>query len=158
MKFLQKNTYKNTVLKESQIAAMEEFLDNIKVLVNVMGYKVLEPLRHDSSQQHDRNENFLYLKTGTADAVGEITSEGFVVLKGSRINEKTSEKSLSKGMKAIREKHIASGLVNEEHITTDDILFSSSSATADFVTGYSVSGPAVWKNIKGKSLREIESE
>lgn len=60
---------------------MEEFLDNIKVLVNVMGYKVLEPLRHDSSQQHDRNENLLYLKTGTADAVGEITSEGFVVLK-----------------------------------------------------------------------------
>lgn len=152
MKFLQKNTYKNTVLKESQIAAMEEFLDNIKVLVNVMGYKVLEPLRHD------RNENLLYLKTGTADAVGEITSEGFVVLKGSRINEKTSEKSLSKGMKAIREKHIASRLVNEEHITTEDILFSSSSATADFVTGYSVSGPAVWKNIKGKSLREIESE
>ena len=40
MKFLQKNTYKNTVLKESQIAAMEEFLDNIKVRVNVMGYKV----------------------------------------------------------------------------------------------------------------------
>lgn len=110
-----------------------------------MGYKVLEPLRHDSSQQHDRNENLLYLRTGTADAVGEITSEGFVVLKGSRINEKTSEKSLSKGMKAIREKHIASGLVNEEHITTEDILFSSSSAAADFVTGYSVSGPAVWK-------------
>ena len=155
---LTKNTYKNTVLKESQIAAMEEFLDNIKVLVNAMGYKVLEPLRHDSSQQHDRNENLLYLKTGTADAVGEITSEGFVVLKGSKINEKTFGKSLSKGMKSIREKHIASGLVNEEHITTEDILFSSSSAAADFVTGYSVSGPAVWKNIKGQSLREIESE
>lgn len=81
-----------------------------------------------------------------------------VVLKGSEINENTSGKSLSKGMKAIREKHIASELVNEEHITTEDILFSSSSAAADFVTGYSVSGPAVWKNIKGKSLREIESE
>ena len=53
----------------------KSFLDNIKVLVNAMGYKVLEPLRHDSSQQHDRNENLLYLKTGTADAVGDITSE-----------------------------------------------------------------------------------
>lgn len=155
---LTKNTYKNTVLKESQIAAMEEFLDNIKVLVNAMGYKVLEPLRHDSSHQHDRNEKLLYLKTGAADAVGEITSEGFVVLKGSRINEKTSEKSLSKGMKALREKYIALGLVDEELITTEDILFSSSSAAADFVTGYSVSGPANWKNIKGKTLREIESE
>lgn len=36
-------------------------------------------------------------------------------------------------MKAIREKHIASGPVNEEHITTEDILFSSSSATADLI-------------------------
>jgi hypothetical protein len=40
---------------------------------------------------------------------------------------------------------------------TVDILFSSSSAAADFVTGYSVSGPAMWKNAVGKPLKEIES-
>lgn len=27
---LTKNTYKNTVLKESQVASMEEFVDNVK--------------------------------------------------------------------------------------------------------------------------------
>ncbi len=46
---LTKNTYKNTVLKESQVTVMEEFLDNIKVLINALGYKVLEPLRQVSS-------------------------------------------------------------------------------------------------------------
>lgn len=39
-----KNTYKNTVMKESQIAVMEEFVDNIKTLISALGYKVLEPL------------------------------------------------------------------------------------------------------------------
>lgn len=95
---LTKNTYKNTVLKESQVAAMEEFLDNIKVLINALGYKVLEPLRQVGSSDKEQEENLLYLKAGAADAVGAVTAEGFVVLAGAKINEKTSEKSLSKGM------------------------------------------------------------
>ena len=41
---LTKNTYKNTVMKESQIAVMEEFVDNVKPLISALGYKVLEPL------------------------------------------------------------------------------------------------------------------
>lgn len=155
---LTKNTYKNTILKESQIAAMEEFLDNIKVLVNALGYKVLEPLRQVNSTDKDQEENLLYLKTGAADAVGAVTAEGFVVLAGARINEKTSEKSLSKGMRKLRKKHFDAGHVGPDLVTTEDILFSSSSAAADFVTGYSVSGPANWKDKNGKTLKEIEAE
>ncbi|MDY5701412.1 MAG: DUF4357 domain-containing protein, partial [Lachnospiraceae bacterium] len=34
----------------------------------------------------------------------------------------------------------------------------SSSAAADFVTGYSVSGPANWKNKNGVTLKELESK
>ena len=41
---LTKNTYKNTVLKEAQIATMEEFIDNVKILINTLGYKVLVPV------------------------------------------------------------------------------------------------------------------
>ena len=41
---LTKNTYKNTVMKESQIASMEEFIDNVKIIINTLGYKVLEPV------------------------------------------------------------------------------------------------------------------
>lgn len=59
---LTKNTYKNTVLKESQIAAMEEFLDNIKVLVNAMGYKVLEPLRHAVRNSMTETKIFFILR------------------------------------------------------------------------------------------------
>ena len=42
-KVLTKNTYGKTVMKESQTAAMEEFIDNLKVLINALGYKVHEP-------------------------------------------------------------------------------------------------------------------
>ena len=48
--------------------------------------------------------------------------------------------------------------VNEKFVTTEDILFSSSSAAADFVTGYSISGPMNWKDKNGNTLKEIESE
>lgn len=154
---LTKNTYKNTVLKESQVAAMEEFLDDIKVLINALGYKVLEPLRQVGSSDKEQEENLLYLKAGSADAVGAVTAEGFVVLAGAKINEKTSEKSLSKGMVKLRKKHFDTGHVGADLVTTEDILFSSSSAAADFVTGYSVSGPATWKDKNGKTLKEIES-
>ena len=41
--------------------------------------------------------------------------------------------------------------------TTEDILFSSSSAAADFILGYSVSGPQTWKTKDGRSLKDIEN-
>lgn len=153
---LTKNTYKNTVLKESQMAAMDEFIDNIKILINALGYKVLEPLVKKNEEGSDNDTDTLYINIGNASAAGEITSEGFVVLEGAKINEKTSEKTLSKGMVKLRIKHMESNRV-KELTTTEDILFSSSSAAADFVLGYSVSGPATWKDEKGRSLKEIEA-
>ena len=56
----------------------------------------------------------------------------------------------------MRKKYIESELV-EDYTTTDDIVFSSPSAAADFVFGYSVSGPAQWKNAAGISLKELEA-
>ena len=150
---LTKNTYKNTVLKESQIAAMDEFVDNIKILINVIGFKVLEPLV--KKEEGAKTEKY-YINSGKVYAEGQITSEGFVVLKGARINEKTSEGSLHKGMIKLRNKLMKSDRVNNL-ITTEDILFSSSSAAADFVLGYSVSGPATWKDLEGQSLKELEA-
>lgn len=100
-------------------------------------------------------EQDLFITSGSASASGRVTSEGFVVFKGSVVNSKTSAKSLGSSMTKMREKLFAEGKV-ENLITTEDILFSSSSAAADFVVGYSVSGPRTWKTKEGKSLKEIE--
>lgn len=152
---LTKNTYRNTVMKESQIAVMEEFVDNVKTLINALGYKVLEPVRQVDSDAATADDELLYIATGGATATGSVTSEGFVVLKGATVNEKVSVKSLSAGMVKMREKYLKEGKV-ENLVTMEDLLFSSSSAAADFVLGYSVSGPRTWKTKDGRSLKEIE--
>lgn len=153
---LTKNTYKNTVMKESQAAAMEEFIDNVKILINALGYKVLEPLLHsEATDSAVVDDVLLYISKGIAVATGKVTSEGFVVLKGATINEKMSVKSLGSGVVKLREKYLADGKV-ENLTTTEDILFSSSSAAADFILGYSVSGPKTWTDKTGRSLKEIE--
>lgn len=153
---LTKNTYRNTVMKESQIAVMEEFVDNVKILINALGYKVLEPFVQVDSSTTTVDNEVLYITSGSVNATGKVTSEGFVVFAGATLNEKTSVKSLSAGMQKQRQKLLDSPKV-DGLVTTEDILFSSSSAAADFILGYSVSGPRSWKNKEGKTLKEIES-
>lgn len=153
---LTKNTYRNTVMKESQIAVMEEFIDNVKVLINVLGYKVLEPVLLVDPHTSITEDGLLYITVGNVSAAGRVTAEGFVVLKGAVINEKVSVKSVNAGIIKLRERYFKEGKV-QELATTEDLLFSSSSAAADFVLGYSVSGPRTWKTKDGRSLKEIES-
>lgn len=153
---LTKNTYRNTVMKESQVAVMEEFVDNVKILINALGYKVLEPFVQVNSSTATFDDEKLYITSGSVSATGKVTSEGFVVFAGTILNEKMSVKSLSAGMQKQRQKLLDSSKV-DGLVTTEDILFSSSSAAADFILGYSVSGPKTWKNKEGKTLKEIES-
>lgn len=153
---LTKNTYRNTVMKESQVAVMEEFVDNVKILINALGYKVLEPFAQKDSSTTTVDDELLYITSGSVNATGKVTAEGFVIFAGATLNEKTSVKSLNVGMQKQRQKLLDSSKV-DDLVTTEDILFSSSSAAADFILGYSVSGPKTWKNKEGKTLKEIES-
>ena len=93
---LTKNTYRNTVMKESQIAVMEEFIDNVRILISVLGYKVLEPvnkpavIEENDGNEIEKDEIKLHLERtvkgiGKIEADGIRTSEGFVVLNWSHI-------------------------------------------------------------------------
>lgn len=154
---LTKNTYRNTVMKELQIAVMEEFVDNVKVLINALGYKVLEPFAQVDSSPATVDDELLYITSGSVNATGKVTAEGFVVFAGATLNDKMSVKSLSAGMQKQRKKLFDSSKVNNL-VTTEDILFSSSSAAADFILGYSVSGPKTWKTKDGRTLKELEDK
>lgn len=154
---LTKNTYKNTVMKESQVAVMEEFIDNVKILVNTLGYKVLEPLVQNNSSNSTVDDEMLFISSGSVNAKGRVTTEGFVVYEGSTLDSKGSVNSLSNGMKNLRQKLIESDKV-QNHVIKENILFSSSSAAASFVLGYSVSGPQRWKTKDGKTLKELEDK
>lgn len=152
---LTKNTYRNTVMKESQIAVMEEFVDNVKILINALGYKVLEPFAQVDSSNSMANDELLFVRSGAVNATGKVTSEGFVVFAGATVNEKIYP-SLSTGLQKQRQKLLESLKLNNL-TTTEDILFSSASAAAAFIFGYSVSGPGTWKTKDGRTLKEIEA-
>lgn len=154
---LTKNTYRNTVMKESQIAVMEEFVDNVKILINALGYKVLETFAQVGQSNDKVDDKLLYITSGSVNATGKVTAEGFVVFAGATLNEKMSVRSLSAGMQKQRQKLFDSSKVNNL-VTTEDILFSSSSAAADFILGYSVSGPKTWKTKDGRTLKELEDK
>lgn len=155
---LTKNTYGKTVMKESQIAAMEEFIDNVKILINALGYKVLEPKTDiQRTAECSSDDKLLYLNVGNTNAKGVITSEGFVLLAGSDIKEKVAEKSVSKGVLELRNRYFEAGKI-KDFKTTEDLIISSSSYAASFVLGNSVSGPQLWKNKEGVTLKEIEEK
>ena len=159
---LTKNTYRNTVMKESQIAAMEEFIENVKVLLGALGFKVLEPLdkpdksKNDRSDKEQNKELKLHLErtikdVGKIEADGIRTSEGFVVLQGSHVSP-IDDDTISTSLKEQRKKaNIESGILKE------DILFSSPSYAAMFVIGKSANGLTSWETSDGRSLKDIEN-
>lgn len=139
-------------LSKADIAELEEFMYNARLIVNILGFRAFEPLL-ESSEKNDIET--LSLSVAGIYASGRVTSEGFVVLAGSSIC-KNPAPSMIKTL-ARRAQLTKEGKIDENNKLEEDILFSSPSAAASFVLGYSVSGPATWKNYQGKTLGVIES-
>lgn len=145
-------------ISESDRAEMEEFIENIKMLVNTLGHKVFDDKREFKKKQ---KQELFYIKSARgADAIGEQTSEGFVVLKSSKaadsvVNSMTSN-FVNQRQKLINEAILVS---KESYFEfTDDFIFSSPSTAAAIVMGRNANGLTEWKNKDGKTLKEIESE
>ncbi|MBR5504574.1 MAG: GIY-YIG nuclease family protein [Methanobrevibacter sp.] len=159
---LTKTTGTNGVISESDEAIMEEFIENSKITINTLGYKVLQPLvskklknKEDKPDDENKESEKLYLKI--KDAYGEAiqSSEGFVLLEGAKISPETV-KSTPKVVIELREKYKKEGWI-ENNFTNTDLVFNSPTQAADFVSGSNVSGPKHWKNKEGKSLNELDS-
>lgn len=146
------NTPTKTSMSEADTAELEEFMHNARLIVNILGVKAFEPLV-ESSNKNDIET--LSLSVAGINASGQVTSEGFVVFAGSSIC-KNPAPSMIKTL-ARRAQLTKEGKIDENNKLEEDILFSSPSAAASFVLGYSVSGPATWKNYQGKTLGVIES-
>lgn len=71
-----------SAISEPDRAEMEEFIENIKMLVNTLGHKVFDEKREFKVKQ--KQETFFIKATRGADGQGEPTSDGFVVFKASK--------------------------------------------------------------------------
>lgn len=157
---------KNTVIptqssiSESDRAEMEEFLENIKLLVPTLGHRLFEEKREVKSKPKQQQETFRLTAARGADALGEPTSEGFVVFKGSKIATSTVS-SFPPSMLKLRQGLIDKDLIipNGEALElADDYVFGSPSTAAAIVMGRTANGLVEWKLSNGRTLKGYESE
>lgn len=134
-------------ITEAEQAEMEEFLYNIRMINNVLGHKILEPvISDDEAVEAERSNEVLYITAARgADAKGMQTNEGFVVLKGSHIADSVT-KSCPKNVRDLRDRLKNDGTINEEWEFTDNKVFSSPSTAAGVVMGRSANGLTEWRN------------
>lgn len=144
-------------ISESDRAEMEEFIENIKMLVNTLGHKVFDEKREIKKKQIT---DVFYIKTARgAEAIGELTSDGFVVYKGSKATSSITT-SMSLNLINFRKKLIEDEVFidkTEFLEFSEDYLFSSPSAAAVIVMGRSANGLTEWKLKSGKTLKEFEA-
>ena len=148
---LTKNTYKNTVLKEAQIASMEEFIDNVKILINTLGYKVLVPVPKATDETI-----YLFCKGSGASAKGFVSAGGFTVLEGSTVSDHIvpSLETRGKTYYNLRNALVKEGIIAERAFTRD-YEFNAPSAASAVVLGHTSNGNVDWKTLDGVKLKDL---
>ena len=148
---LTKNTYKNTVLKEAQIASMEEFIDNVKILINTLGYKVLVPVPKATDETV-----YLFCKGSGASAKGFVSTGGFTVLEGSTVSDHTVPSLETKGKSYynLRNALTKDGTISDR-VFTRDYEFKAPSAASAVILGHTSNGNVDWKTVDGVKLKDL---
>lgn len=138
--------------------SMEDFLQQMPLLLGVMGHRVLDPLT-STPRSAEAPLRFVYA-VKNARAVGTVTDEGFVVFRGSTALKGTVP-SLTPGYIAMKTELEANGkLVEAGELLrfANDVLFKSPSAAAGVVYGNNVNGREAWRTEDGRSLKSVEEE
>lgn len=160
-----KNNPPESSLPRADKDTMEEFIDNIRIVLGVLGHKVLEPLRVTPTKDEQINKSTivgisLTLSSKSIKANGQVTDDGFLLLAGSEVSA-TFSKHLSLNWQGIRNKWIEEGILiqtGNNYRLEKDSLLSSSSCAASIVTGTQKSGPQSWQDETGKTLKSIEEQ
>ena len=157
--------------------AMEEYLIYVKMLLGILGHKLLEEINVHNNTNSPASESIkipaqpldgrpnseseiLHLNMSGLAAKAVLTDEGIVVLKNSEAALKFLP-SLSFANRELRDKLENNCSIKSngtKFIFEKDTLFDSPSQAGAIIVGYSINGPASWKKADGKSIKDIEQE
>lgn len=140
-------------------ADCHEIFETAAILLATLGQPVFEPLTN-ASTAIGKPELF-YCKGSGADGVGEYTSEGFVVHKGSRGRAEIVASIQGTSNERLRNQLVTAGIMAAQDgmlVFTRDHLFSSPSMAAMAVMGRSANGWIEWKAANGKTLDELKRQ
>ena len=147
-------------ITEEKESELEEFIDYAKIIMGTLGHKVFEPLTDSktmvapNSDSAESDNKIFYIRRSGADAKGKLTSEGFVVLAGSKIRADIVQ-SCPDYVKTERKNNKDN--IDENSIIKNEILFKSPSSSAAFVLGASANGNIEWRTDEGKILKDVEN-
>jgi len=137
---------------------LEEFIENAKLLVNTLGYKVFDKIDVSIMENNEEKQNVFFIKAARgADAKGLLVADGFLVAKGSKIAKDTAP-SMSANLVRLRNKLLDKGIVDQKNSFVSDYVFTSPSLAAAVVMGRNANGRTEWKTVNNKSIKDIEEQ
>jgi hypothetical protein len=144
-------------------ADCHEIHETAATLLATLGQPIFEPLT--SAPTAKGIVELFYCKGSEADGVGEYTTEGFVVHKGSKGRAEIVPSIQGTSHERMRSQLIMEGVLAENAgsagsmlVFTRDHLFSSPSTAAMAVMGRSANGWVEWKTASGKTLDEVKRQ
>ena len=152
-------------LHEADISDMEYFLDQIKLILPVMGFKFLISSTVKQEDNLDLEKTGLtyevyYIKTKTFKATMTETDQGYIVAKGSEA-KKTLSNSTTDTYLNMRRKLVETEIMVEENgnlIFAEDAVFSSPSAASNMILGRNSNGFTEWVNKDGITFKEVQEK
>lgn len=142
-------------ISEFDESMLSEFIENARLLVNTLGYKVFDKIDTSVVEKENNDTIFHIVAARGADAKGLLVPDGFVVIKGSKIAKDTAP-SFANSLMNLRNKMLEKNIINQDFVFVTDYMFTSPSLAAGIVMGRNANGRTEWKTINGKSIKDIE--
>lgn len=134
-------------LPEHQKSSIEEFFEDVKLLTSCVGCTIFDvPVQ--------KNKHIFLIKNKTCQAKGFYDDNGFTVLSGSVISQKTVP-SFAWPEKRERELAEFASLQDDKLVLHTNMTFNSPSSASVFCLGSNSNGWDVWKDEKGQTLDEV---
>lgn len=151
-------------LHEADISDMEYFLDQIKLILPVMGFKFLisstvDQKKGENIEDAKIHETYI-IKTKTYKASMTETDQGYIVAKGSEAKKKLSN-SCTETYRNMRRKLIETKIMvdnGDKLVFAEDAVFNSPSAASNMVLGRNSNGFTEWVNKKGQTFKEVQEK
>lgn len=140
-------------------ADCHEIFETAATLVATLGQPIFEPLTNAPTARGEKE--LFYCRGSGADGVGEYTSEGFVVLKGSRGRVENVASIQGTSNQRFRDQLVTEGILAAQGgmlVFTRDHLFASPSMAAMALMGRSANGWVEWKAANGRTLDELKRQ
>ncbi len=147
-------------LPEYQISTMDEFLDNIDLLISSIWYPILKEIKINFEDKNN-DDNLYIIKARWANWKWILTDEWFIVLKWSYWPKVLVDSMIKNKWYAFRNRPILiqKWIMKEEWeniVFLKDYVFNSPSASSDILVWRSTNGWLLWKNKDWKTLDEVE--